>query len=148
MNSTVLGLGAGGSRVELIPLVNRVTALGMAVAAVAAVFGGTCTNKLGPRATLLIATSGYPLFVVCLWYAFSPVLDRILTWSRLIDNNLAKWFAWIATIWHGVSAAFLYSAVGYVLTAYSPERSRGRYVASMWASQLLGNVIGSCKSLG
>ena len=69
MNSTVLALGAGGSRVELLPFVNRITAVGLAVAAVAAVFGGTLTNKLGPRLTLLIATSGYSSFVVSLWYA-------------------------------------------------------------------------------
>ena len=67
MNSTVLALGAGGSRAEMIPLVNRITAVGLAVAAVAGVFGGTLTNKLGPKATLLIATSGYPSFVACLW---------------------------------------------------------------------------------
>ena len=67
MNSTVLALGAGGSRAEMIPLVNRITAVGLAVAAVAGVFGGTLTNKLGPKTTLLIATSGYPSFVACLW---------------------------------------------------------------------------------
>ncbi len=67
MNSTVLGLGAGGSRAENLPLINKITAVGMAVTAITAVFGGTLTNKLGPRATMLIATSGYPSFVICLW---------------------------------------------------------------------------------
>lgn len=130
----------------MIPLVNKITSLGVAVTAVTAVFGGTCTNKLGPRTTLLIATSGYPSFVACLWYA-TIIAVRILALMliRLLDHGLAKWYAWIAAVWHGLSAAALYPAAGYVVTAYSPEHLRGRYVASMWASQLLGNVVGSCK---
>lgn len=67
MNSTVLGLGAGGSRAEMIPLVDRITTVGLAVTAATAIFGGTCTNKLGPRFAMLLATCGYPTFVAALW---------------------------------------------------------------------------------
>jgi hypothetical protein len=67
MNSTVLGLGAGGSRAEMIPLVDRITTVGLSVTAATAIFGGTCTNKLGPRFAMLFGTCGYPTFIAALW---------------------------------------------------------------------------------
>jgi len=39
MNAAVLGLGAGGSRAEMIPLVDRITTVGLAVTAATAIFG-------------------------------------------------------------------------------------------------------------
>jgi hypothetical protein len=69
MNSTIVELGAGGSRAEMIPLVNRVTTTTISVAAATAIFAGSLINKFGPRISLIVATSGYPTYVTCLWYA-------------------------------------------------------------------------------
>lgn len=67
MNTTVLGLGAGGSHAEMIPLVDRITTVGLSVTAATAIFGGTCTNKLGPRFAMMLGTCGYPTFIAALW---------------------------------------------------------------------------------
>jgi hypothetical protein len=60
---------------------------------------------------------------------------------------MARPYAWIATVWHGISAALLYPAAGFVVMAYSTEHFRGRYIAAMWFAQLFGNVVGSGESL-
>ena len=73
----------------------------------------------------------------------SNFLADILSRTRLLDHGLATWYAWFATVWHGISAGAMYPAAGYVVTAYSPEQLRGRYIASMWASQLAGGIVGS-----
>lgn len=114
MNATVLGLGAGGSRDEMIPLVDKITAAGLSITAGTAIFGGSVTNKLGPRFAMLLATCGYPTFVAALWYeGRNSILQKwYLLLHRLLDNGRAQWFAWVATIWHGISAALLYPAAG------------------------------------
>ena len=76
-------------------------------------------------------------------HGVSPDDSRHLTTARLLDCGVARTYAWVVAIWHGIGAALLYPAAGYVVTAYCPESRRGRYVAAMWCSQLSGNVVGS-----
>ena len=68
LNSAVLGLGAGGSRPENIPTVDRVNYIGAFVLVGSSCFGGLITNKLGPRNTVAIAATGYPVYVGSLWF--------------------------------------------------------------------------------
>jgi len=67
MNGTVLGLGAGGSRPSNIPIVDRINIVGASVTIVAGLFGGSVNNKIGPRYTLMLGASGYPIWVGSLW---------------------------------------------------------------------------------
>jgi hypothetical protein len=152
LNSTVLGLGAGGSRPSNIPIVDKVNIVGASVTIVAGFFGGSVNNQIGPRYTLILAASGYPVYVGALWW---------------LDKGAGVPFAYIAGIWHGICAALLYSSTGkilcfqlsietcgvfltfpgYIVSSYSSESNRGRYIASLWASLALGSAVGAGEAL-
>jgi hypothetical protein len=100
LNGTVLGLGAGGSHPSNIPIVDKVNIVGASVTIVAGFFGGSINNQIGPRYTLILAASGYPVYVGALW---------------LLDRGSGVAFAYIAGIWHGISAALLYSTTGQIV---------------------------------
>ena len=68
MNTTVLGLGAGGSHPANIQIVDRVNIVAASVTIPAGFFGGSVNNQIGPRYTLMLAASGYPVYVGALWY--------------------------------------------------------------------------------
>lgn len=152
LNGTVLGLGAGGSHPSNIPIVDKVNIVGASVTIVAGFFGGSINNQIGPRYTLILAASGYPVYVGALWS---------------LDKSAGVPFAYIAGIWHGISAALLYSTTGqivpsgclfetcgvvltfsgYIVSSYSSEHNRGRYIASLWASLALGSAVGAGEAL-
>jgi len=147
LNGTVLGLGAGGSHPSNIPIVDKVNIVGASVTIVAGFFGGSINNQIGPRYTLILAASGYPVYVGALWS---------------LDKGAGVAFPYIAGIWHGISAALLYSTTGqivletcgvvltfsgYIVSSYSSEHNRGRYVASLWASLALGSAVGAGEAL-
>jgi hypothetical protein len=69
MNTTVLGLGAGGSHPSEIPIIDKVNVVSGTLITLSGFFGGCVNNQLGPRYTLMIGASGYPIYVGSLWYA-------------------------------------------------------------------------------
>ena len=67
MNSTVLGLGAGGSHPSEIPTVDKVNIVTSVSLVICGLLGGSVNNKIGPRYTLMVGASGYPVYVGALW---------------------------------------------------------------------------------
>jgi hypothetical protein len=68
LNGAVLGLGAGGSHPSNIPVVDKVNIVGASVTIVAGFFGGSINNQIGPRYPLILAASGYPVYLGALWW--------------------------------------------------------------------------------
>jgi hypothetical protein len=97
LNGAVLGLGAGGSHPSNIPIIDKVNIVGASVTVVAGFFGGSINNQIGPRYTLILAASGYPVYLGALWW---------------LDKGSGIPFAYVAGVWHGISAALLYSTTG------------------------------------
>lgn len=85
LNSAVAGLGAGGSRPENIPIVDRLNYVVTFVMVGTSCFAGAVTNKLGPRVTVVIGAAGYPLYIGSLWCVHNLRLDDYLT------RNLGLW---------------------------------------------------------
>ena len=104
----MLGLGAGGSHPANIPVVDKVNIVGASVTIVVGFFGGSINNQIGPRYTLILAASGYPVYIGSLWW---------------LDRGSGPLFAYFAGVWHGISAALLYSAAGErILWTTRPDR--------------------------
>lgn len=97
LNGAVFGLGAGGSHPSNIPILDKVNILGASVTIVTGVFGGSINNQIGPRYTLMLAASGYPIYLGALWS---------------LDKGSVSAFTYVAGTWHGICAALLYSATG------------------------------------
>jgi hypothetical protein len=97
LNGAVLDLGAGGSHPSNIPIVDKVNIVGSSVTIIAGLFGGSINNQIGPRYTLMLAASGYPVYLGALWW---------------LDKGSGAAFAYFAGVWHGRSAALLYSTTG------------------------------------
>ena len=68
MNTTVVGLGAGGSRPSEIPTVDKINIVNTTLLSFTSFFGGSIINQIGPKYTLMIGASGYPFYVGALWY--------------------------------------------------------------------------------
>jgi hypothetical protein len=67
MNTVLVGLGAGGSHPSEIPTVDKINIVTGTFIAFSGVFGGCINNRLGPKYTLMLGASGYPVFVGSLW---------------------------------------------------------------------------------
>ena len=133
MNATVVGLGAGASRPSNIPVVDKVQIVGTCTTVLSGFFAGSINNKIGPRCTLALGASGYPLYIGALWW---------------LDRGSGVWFAYLAAVYHGAGAALSFSAAGYVVSSYSVEQNRGRYTAAMWAAIGIGSSVGAAIVLG
>ena len=164
LNSAVLGLGAGGSRPENIPTVDRVNYIGAFVLVGSSCFGGLITNKLGPRNTVAIAATGYPVYVGSLWFVPRYEHSISLNGWRALDKGTGSIFPYLAAAYHGVCAALLYSAggllplyniegrlnsmlteVGFITSTYSSENLRGKYIAAPWMFISLGATLAAGK---
>ncbi|KAH7333477.1 major facilitator superfamily domain-containing protein [Rhexocercosporidium sp. MPI-PUGE-AT-0058] len=135
MNSTLLLLGAGGGRPEHIEIVDKTNVVGASVTVVAGLFGGPITNKIGPKWTLMIAASSYPVWSGSLWW-----LDH--------TGGVGVTFAYIAGLFHGIGAGLFYAATGFVISSYSTESDRGRYIASFWAAGAAGSLASAVTVFG
>ena len=70
LNSTITGLGAGGSRPSEISIVDKLSIITTTMISVTSFFGGSINNQLGPKYTLMLGASGYPIYVGALWFAY------------------------------------------------------------------------------
>ncbi|CAE6438149.1 unnamed protein product [Rhizoctonia solani] len=110
------GLGGGG-RVDQTTSANGNAAL-YATFAAGAFFSGSICNKLGPRLTLLIGTTGYSLYI-----------GSYLA-TNIHDN--AGWFIIFASAILGLCA----------------ESNKGLYISIFWSIFNLGAVVGASVALG
>ena len=133
MNATVVGLGAGASRSSNIPVVDKVQIVGTCTTVLSGFFAGSVNNKIGPRYTLALGASGYPIYIGALWW---------------LDQGSGVWFAYLGAVYHGAGAALSFSASGYVVMSYSVEQNRGRYTAAMWSAIGIGSAVGAAIVLG
>lgn len=58
----ITGLGAGGKQPELIGIVNDANVVLYTLFGASAVVGGGVINKIGPRYSLMIGVTGYPVY--------------------------------------------------------------------------------------
>ncbi|CAE6483245.1 unnamed protein product [Rhizoctonia solani] len=126
------GLGGGG-RVDPQTSANGNVALYSTFAA-GAFFSGSICNKLGPRLTLLIGTTGYSLYI-----------GSYLA-TNLHDN--AGWFIIFAGAILGLCAGLLWTAQGSLMLAYPTESNKGLYISVFWSIFNLGAVVGASVALG
>ncbi|KAG9084235.1 hypothetical protein FRC06_004156 [Ceratobasidium sp. 370] len=130
------GLGGGG-RVDTKTSANGNAALYATFAAGAFFAGqvrGSVTNKLGPRLTLLIGSTGYSLYI-----------GSYLA-TNLHDN--AGWFIIFAGAILGLCAGLLWAAQGSLMLAYPTESNKGLYISIFWTIFNLGAVVGASVALG
>ncbi|KEP52152.1 MFS general substrate transporter [Rhizoctonia solani 123E] len=126
------GLGGGG-RVDQATSANGNVALYSTFAA-GAFFSGSICNRLGPRLTLLIGTTGYSLYI-----------GSYLA-TNLHDN--AGWFIIFAGAILGLCAGLLWTAQGSLMLAYPTESNKGLYISVFWSIFNLGAVVGASVALG
>ncbi|CAE6479426.1 unnamed protein product [Rhizoctonia solani] len=126
------GLGGGG-RVDQTTSANGNVAL-YSTFAVGAFFSGSVCNKLGPRLTLLLGTTGYSLYI-----------GSYLA-TNLHDN--AGWFIIFAGAILGLCAGLLWTAQGSLMLAYPTESNKGLYISVFWSIFNLGAVVGASVALG
>jgi hypothetical protein len=67
MNTAITTLGAGGSHPSNIPVIDKINIVAGVLIIIAGIFGGSVNNKLGPKFTLMLGASGYPVYVGSMW---------------------------------------------------------------------------------
>ncbi|KAH7101411.1 major facilitator superfamily domain-containing protein [Auriculariales sp. MPI-PUGE-AT-0066] len=130
MFNALSGLGGGG-QLDATTQDNGSVALYSSFAAMA-FFGGSIVNKLGPRLSLTIGSSGYALYI-----------GSFLSYN--INHNHG--FVIGAGAILGLCAGMLWTAQGVLMLAYSTEATKGRYIAMFWMIFNTGAVIGSAVPL-
>ncbi|KAM3547563.1 hypothetical protein MY1884_009525 [Beauveria asiatica] len=129
----VLGLGAGGGK----PSSQRVSDISnSSLYGIYAVFGfftGAIMNKLGPRITMTIGVTGYPLYEAGLFY---------------YDRTGHEWFPILGGILLGLSAPMLWCTSGFIQWAYATELEKGKYIAIQYFINQIGSVVGSIVAFG
>lgn len=65
----ITGLGAGGKQPELVGIVNDANVVLYTLFGASAVVGGGLVNKIGPRFSLMLGVTGYPVYCGSLWFA-------------------------------------------------------------------------------
>lgn len=67
MNTAITVMGAGGSHPSNIQIIDKISIVVDIMLVISGIFGGTVNNILGPRFTLMLGASGYPVYVGSLW---------------------------------------------------------------------------------
>ncbi|KAF5556146.1 hypothetical protein FMEXI_1279 [Fusarium mexicanum] len=124
----VLGLGAGGAQPSSAHVITTAYAMLYAVFTFAGFFGGSIMNTIGPRLTMAVGASGYPIFVGGLWY---------------FDLSGHSWFALLGGVILGISAGLLWTVAGYIQFAYVEEKQKGSYIAWQLFLLSVGCAVGA-----
>ncbi|KAE9381157.1 hypothetical protein N431DRAFT_322617, partial [Stipitochalara longipes BDJ] len=130
MNTAITTMGAGGSHPYNIPIIDRVNVVVGVMFIIAGSFGNV-NNKLGPKWTLMLGASGYPVYVGALWW---------------LDQGKAPAFIYCAGVYHGLCGGLFYTTliyIGYVAASYATEQHRGKYIAATSSFIGLGSAVGS-----
>ncbi|KAG5651847.1 hypothetical protein H0H81_007223 [Sphagnurus paluster] len=142
------GLGGGG-QVDNTTGANSNAAL-YATFAFSAFFAGSINNKLGSRATLLLGSTGYALYVgsfLCVGSIIQTVSPSFCD-SAINIHPGAKAFVIAAGAILGVCAGLLWTAQGCLMMAYPTEGEKGKYIGVFWAIFNMGGVVGASVAFG
>ncbi|KIW63312.1 hypothetical protein, variant [Phialophora macrospora] len=93
----------------------------------------TILNRAGPRLTLMVAITGYPVFIGAMWY---------------FDAHGHLWFPAVAGLILGVAGGLLWATAAFVANGYSEESNRGTWRSIQWTSNVTGATVGGCVALG
>ena len=113
----ITALGAGGGPANATQMVNLANAVLYAVWFVVGWFSGSFVTVFGPKATFLIGSLGYPIYVGSLWY---------------FTNTGHQWFPIAAGAFLGLCANLLWTAGAYISFSYSTEGNRGSFISVQW----------------
>ncbi|RDL30017.1 uncharacterized protein BP5553_10644 [Venustampulla echinocandica] len=91
-----------------------------------ALFAGTLLNVLGPRLTMMLGITGYPLYIGAMWY-----FD--------LYGNLG--YPVFAGAYLGLTGGCLWTTAAYVSNAYAEEKDKGFWRAIQWQMNVWGQVI-------
>ena len=115
MNTVILGLGAGGSLPSNIPIIDKVNVVGGVFTIVAGITGGSINKKIGPKFTLMLGVSGYPLYIGAMWSVLFYTIDLVKLKDfeiRWLDSGRTAAFAYFAAVLHGICAGLFYTTIG------------------------------------
>ncbi|KAI4213366.1 MAG: hypothetical protein LQ349_009289, partial [Xanthoria aureola] len=133
MYLAITALGAGGGPANETQMVNLANSVLYAVWFLVGWFSGSFVTTFGPKATFLIGTLGYPIYVGSLWY---------------FTNTANEWFPIAAGAFLGLSANLLWTAGAYISFSYSTEGSRGSFISMQWGLLSLFASLGSIVAFG
>ncbi|CAH0023108.1 unnamed protein product [Clonostachys rhizophaga] len=125
----ILGLGAGGGQASSLLMAQVSNACLYAVFAVTGILGGTILTKIGPRWTVLLAISGYPLYTGSLWY-----FDK---------SGGQLWFPLVSGCWLGFSGGCLWTTASFIANVYASESEKGAFRAIQWTGNSVGATVGA-----
>lgn len=101
--------------------------------AVCGPLAGVFLNIVGPRWTMLLGTSGYPIYQGAMWY---------------FDVHGNIWFPILAGAYVGMTGALLWTTAIFTTIAYSEEGSRGRWRSCQWTISTTGSLVGAALAMG
>lgn len=127
-------LGAGGGRASSTFMGDVSNGVLYGVFVFSAAFGaGTLLNTVGPRTTVMIGVTGYPIYTGSLWY---------------FDSTGNLWFPVLAGAYLGLTAGCLWTTAAYIGSAYPEEKDKGVWRAIQWTSNVCGAAVGASVALG
>ncbi|KAH8549485.1 hypothetical protein BGW37DRAFT_469008 [Umbelopsis sp. PMI_123] len=127
------GLGAGGGKPTAQQVASTTNAVLYALFTCTGFFGGTLLNTIGPKYTLALGAFGYPVYVSGLWY---------------YDSTGNEWFPLLGGAILGISAGWLWTAVGFIQFAYGEEKDKGFYIATQLLMAACGSTVGGLIAFG
>jgi len=133
--NAVNGLGGAG-QVDPTTAANANVALYSCFAGMAFI-SGTIHNKIGSKATLILGTFGYTLYIA------SYLASNLHPLTPGIDN-----FTLAAGAILGICAGLLWTAQGSLMLSYPTESQKGRFIGIFWIVFNLGGVIGDAIAFG
>lgn len=133
MYLAVSGLGAGGSSPEQQHTVSTASAITFGVYALSGWMGGTVLNFIKPKLMIMLAATGYPLYVGSLWY---------------LNETGNPWFTYLGGTILGITAGMLWTAAGFISFAYAAEDEKASFISIQWAIVSIGGSAGSLVAFG
>jgi hypothetical protein len=98
-----------------------------------ALLAGTLLNVLGPRLTMVLGITGYPVYIGAMWY---------------FDAYGHLWYPIFAGAYLGLTAGCLWTTAAYISNAYAEERDKGLWRAIQWSGNVSGAAVGASVALG
>lgn len=129
----ITGLGAGGGQPTSQHVVSTSAAITFGVFALSGWVGGTVLNLVRPKIMIMLAATGYPIYIGSLWY---------------FDRQGHAWFPYLAGVLLGITAGMLWTAAGFISFAYAIEDEKATYLSWQWAMTSFGGTVGSLVAFG
>jgi MFS family permease len=97
------------------------------------IVAGSVLNRVGPRTTMLMGCTGYPVFNGAMWY---------------FSKTGHLWYPIFAGVYLGIAAGCLWTTAVFMSVAYSEESTRGFWRSIQWLFNAGGAGVGSAVALG